>query len=164
MTQVCYRFYHPVFLAMIFVASTAFTHKKIRHRSASKDQVKVSKHHTEEQIRVAYLRSIKTIFQRSCIDCHSSKTVYPWYAKLPVISYFMAADIEAAQKHIDFGQDFPFKSRVTPGQDLEEISKVMQDNSMPPWMYRLLHPEAILSSPEKKDILAWANMGASLEK
>ena len=108
-------------------------------------------------INSSYLRDIKPIFQRSCFDCHSSQTQYPWYYKLPGAKQLIDSDIEEARKHLDMDNDFPFVSHATPIEDLQAIKKTTKEASMPPFRYRVLHKNSSLSMEDKKIILDWAD-------
>ena len=101
------------------------------------------------QINSDYLQSVKPIFKRSCFDCHSGSTRYPWYSKLPFIKSVIDADIKEGLTHLDLTQDFPFKSHATPKEDLEEILRVINESEMPPLRYRILHQSANINEEEK---------------
>ncbi|MGE4234100.1 MAG: heme-binding domain-containing protein [Bacteriovoracia bacterium] len=127
-----------------------------------KDHSKHSMHIEKEQdsaelkrAREGYLKHIKPIFQKKCMDCHSSNTRYPWYHKLPGVKQMMEADIREAKEHMDMTGDFPFKGHGTPESDLKAIAEALENDSMPPFRYRLMHWDSKLTEEEKKIILEW---------
>ena len=104
-----------------------------------------------------YRRNVKSIFQKSCFDCHSQQTHYPWYYKIPGARGLIDSDIAEAKKHIDLTNDFPFKGHGSPEEDLEAIRETMDEDTMPPVRYKILHPSAKLSKAEQEIILQWVS-------
>lgn len=109
-----------------------------------------------------YLKDIKPIFEKKCFDCHSNKTKYPWYFKLPIISGVIENDIKKAKEHLDFSNDFPFISHDTPQKDLVSILKSAEKKSMPPFQYRIMHSDSKITDEDIKIIKAWVD--SSLEQ
>jgi hypothetical protein len=107
------------------------------------------------QINEAYKKSVKPIFQRSCFDCHSQLTRYPWYYKIPGANGLIDSDTAEAKKHIDLTSDFPFQGHGSPEEDLLAIRKTVKESTMPPLRYWILHPGARLNETEQKTILQW---------
>jgi hypothetical protein len=103
----------------------------------------------------SYRQRIQPLFERSCLDCHSSKTRYPWYARLPLVERLIASDIAEGRRHLDLEGGYPFKSHATPLDDLKAIREEIEKNEMPPARYRWLHPDRRLSEEEKKSVVAW---------
>ena len=114
------------------------------------------------EISESYNAHVAPIFQAKCGDCHGSDTHYPWYYRLPGARQLIDADIHEAKVHLDISHGFPFSGHGTPLEDIREISRITQDNSMPPARYWLLHPGARLSSEEKSAIAVWAATAESL--
>ena len=44
---------------------------------------------------------VEAILNRSCIDCHSYKTVWPWYSKVAPISWLLVSDVNEGRKHFN---------------------------------------------------------------
>lgn len=106
-------------------------------------------------INADYLKTVKPTFQKSCFDCHSSSTRYPWYSGLPFAKGLISKDIEEAKSHLDMSKDFPFQGHGSPREDLEAILKALKENSMPPSRYRLMHWGSALSDQEKAAVNDW---------
>lgn len=102
-----------------------------------------------------YKNTVKPLFEQKCFDCHSDKTDYPWYYRIPGIKGFIDGDIAEAREHLDLSKDFPFGGHGDPAEDLEELEKVISEGSMPPFQYRLMHWGSGFSEAEKELILAW---------
>src|SRR5882672_4964909 len=45
--------------------------------------------------------AIAQILDRSCADCHSHRTRWPWYARLPIASNFVRADVTRARRRMN---------------------------------------------------------------
>ena len=106
-------------------------------------------------IQLDYQNRVAPIFEKACMDCHSSRTQYPWYSKIPGIKQMIASDIEEARSHLDFSNGFPFMSHASLVEDLDAIAKSIKDGSMPPFSYRIMHSGTALSAEEKEHVLDW---------
>lgn len=107
------------------------------------------------QINDLYVRSVRPIFQAKCFDCHSDRTVYPPYYKIPGVKWWIDDDIKEAREHIDMSHDFPFGGHGTPLDDLQAMRDVIRNGTMPPWLYRLAHRESRLTDDDRRIILQW---------
>lgn len=114
------------------------------------------------QINASYLRDIKPIFERTCFDCHSGLTRYPWYYPIPGINTWIDGDTREAKRHIDMTNGFPFKGHGTPQKDFEAIEKVIEKDTMPPFRYKIMHWNSRLSEDDKRSILKWIHGGQKL--
>ena len=47
---------------------------------------------------------ILKILERSCYDCHSDNTKYPWYAKVFPLSWYLYNHVEGGRKKLNFSQ------------------------------------------------------------
>jgi len=109
------------------------------------------------QIGQAYNERIQPIFEKKCFDCHSDHARYPWYYKIPGIKQLIDSDIHEAHQHLDFSKGYPFISHANPADDLDAIHDELEDNDMPPWDYRLMHPGTSITDQEKKTIFSWVD-------
>lgn len=88
----------------------------------------------------------------SCGDCHSDRPVTTWEARIAPSYEFSRGDALVALNFSKWDQ-YSAKTRKT---DKALIAKVIEDDSMPPFDYKLLHPSARLSEEEKQAVLQWA--------
>lgn len=98
---------------------------------------------------------IATILERSCYDCHSHETEWPWYAYIAPISWRVAEHVEHGRGDLNFSQ--------WPVLDFEELEHAFRDideqlarDEMPLKDYLLLHPSARLSDEDKVALRSWA--------
>lgn len=98
---------------------------------------------------------VKPILQKSCFDCHSQSTCYPWYYKLPLIKGMIDDDIRKARERLDMSHDFPFSGRVNSLKLLTEIREEVEHGEMPLLSYRLLHWGTLIEGERQDSLFAW---------
>ena len=45
---------------------------------------------------------VRGILERSCFDCHSNETGWPWYSRVAPVSWFVADHVNEARSHLNF--------------------------------------------------------------
>jgi hypothetical protein len=98
---------------------------------------------------------IISVFKRSCYDCHSNETVWPWYSNIAPVSWLVAGDVKDARAHLNFSE-WGNLSRKDIVKMKEEIWEEIEKEKMPLWKYKILHPEAKLTQKDKSLIRGWA--------
>ena len=128
----------------------------------SEVKIKIEKPTSDEQlqkkyvkINKEYIKKVKPLFKRSCFDCHGNTTEFPWYYKLPGAKQLIDHDIVESKRHLDFSNDFPFKSHEEPLKDFYAIEQSIKSTSMPPFRYRILHRNSVLSKEEIEQVMSW---------
>ncbi|SKA18373.1 heme-binding domain-containing protein [Sediminibacterium ginsengisoli] len=103
---------------------------------------------------------IYQVLKRSCYDCHSNNTVYPWYNNFQPVAWLIAKDVKDGKRHFNFDE---FNAYPNPKKKhkLEEFVDEIKDDKMPPGIYTVIHRNAVLSAGEKQQLIAWAD---SLQK
>lgn len=107
----------------------------------------------------SYAKDIEPIFKRSCFDCHSTQTVFPWYHKVPGVRQYLDSHVEEGRHDLDLTDGFPFNQDVHLMKHLRRIAHVVKDKDMPLWDYALMHKDARLSEADREAIVAWASDG-----
>jgi mono/diheme cytochrome c family protein len=87
----------------------------------------------------------KELFARSCADCHSNQTKWPWYSKIAPISWLVQRDVDEGREHFNVSM-WGIQKKNKGDEAKEEFDK----GEMPPWFYLPPHPEARLSKSEAK--------------
>ena len=98
--------------------------------------------------------AVKSILKRSCYDCHSHETTWPWYGYVAPASWLLAYNVAEARSELNLSTwkaYRPDKRRRLLRDALEEI----EEASMPPWEYLLMHGEARLSEKEREILRDW---------
>lgn len=99
---------------------------------------------------------IAQMLRRSCFDCHSNQTVWPWYSQVAPASWLLARDVKNGRKHLNFsawGTYNPTRQLIVLNNIAEEVSS----GGMPYPPYLLLHRDAALDSTARKKIADWAD-------
>jgi len=88
------------------------------------------------------------LFKRSCNDCHSNETVWPWYSNVAPISWIINYDVKEGRSK------FNVSEWGRPGKNEgEEAAAEVRNGTMPPWFYLPPHPEAKLTPAEKEELV-----------
>lgn len=105
---------------------------------------------------VAAPPAVAGALRRGCYDCHSNETRWPPYARVAPISWLAVHDVNDGRKHLNFSTwDKYSDDPGTVAGKLRKIGKVIGKDSMPPWYYVLMHPDARLSGPDRSLIAVW---------
>lgn len=96
---------------------------------------------------------VSAIIERACQNCHSNRTVWPWYSRVAPASWLVADDVIGARRKFNLSA----WARMSPARAQEVLGDVCQEvkaGEMPLWQYRLLHPAAKLSAEDVKAVCA----------
>jgi hypothetical protein len=94
---------------------------------------------------------VAAIFQRACGDCHSNETTWPWYSRVAPASWLVADDVKKGRAHMNLSE-WSFLSPEASRLKLKAACKLVREQEMPLWQYRLMHSEARLTSAEVDQI------------
>lgn len=106
---------------------------------------------------------VKNILERSCNDCHSNNTNYPWYFRTQPLAWWLAHHIEEGKDELNFSEfgSYSLKRKL---HKLEEIAEMVKEGEMPMGAYTFIHRSAQLTEQEKEVVINWAlNAKASLD-
>ncbi|MDH4070078.1 MAG: heme-binding domain-containing protein [Ignavibacteria bacterium] len=96
------------------------------------------------------------ILDRSCYDCHSDNTIYPWYAHIQPVGWWLADHVDEGKGHLNFDQFLTY-STVRQYHKLEEIREMVELDEMPLPSYLILHSDAVLTAESSGRLLAWSD-------
>lgn len=97
---------------------------------------------------------VNAILQRSCKDCHTNKTNYPWYANIQPIGWYLANHIKEGRRELNFSEWKNF-SNQRKRRKLKEICEEVESREMPLRSYLLVHREAWLSDEDIRILCEW---------
>ena len=100
--------------------------------------------------------TVRNVVERSCQDCHSANTRWPWYANIPPISWQIHGDVARARRFLDLG-NWDDYSHAEKAGFLASIDAAVTAHLMPPNRYLLMHPQARLSSMDLRALSDWTN-------
>lgn len=99
---------------------------------------------------------ISLILGRSCADCHTNSTIYPWYVNIQPAAWFMKDHIDEGRRHLNLSV-FNTYSGKKKAHKLEEICEQVEAKEMPLPSYLWIHTDAGLKDSERKALCDWAN-------
>ena len=100
--------------------------------------------------------NIQNLLKKSCYDCHSNNTNYPWYNKVQPLSWVLENHIKEGKEELNFSE-FGVYSKRRQKSKLKSIMSQIRDDEMPLTSYALFHGDAKLSMSDKEEILTWIN-------
>jgi hypothetical protein len=136
-------------VAVLLIAGSAFIHPfgEVRRQDASRPLL-------ADDANIDPVT--KALLERSCQNCHSEKTAWPWYSYSPPVSWLIERDVSTARAHLNLSRwnEYSETQRETL---LAAIGAAVRNHQMPPRRFTLLHPEAVLSPREEQQIYRWAH-------
>ena len=106
------------------------------------------------QAHIGAASGLAAILDRSCRDCHSNATVWPWYTEVAPISWLMSYGVASGRKAVNFSEWAsypPVTQRALLAMSCQDAS-----SGKMPGIYSLLRPETRLSSQDIQTICAAA--------
>jgi Haem-binding domain len=95
------------------------------------------------------------IFERACKDCHSNETVWPWYAQVAPVSWFVTDHVKHGRRHLNFSR-WPANDREHADFLLGAMCMTAERGQMPLSSYTRLHHSAKLSPLDVHTLCAWS--------
>lgn len=98
--------------------------------------------------------TVDSILQRSCNDCHSYSTVWPWYSHVAPVSWLVAADVHRGRQALNLSE----WSGYTPHQQAEMLRDMCEEASqgeMPGALYTTMHRQAQLNNADRQQFCDW---------
>ncbi len=98
---------------------------------------------------------IKNILEKSCYDCHSNHTEYPWYFNFQPIAGWLAHHVEEGKNELNFSEfdTYKLKRKI---HKLKEVIEQVKEGEMPMNSYLIVHKDATLSEDQKNELVKWA--------
>ena len=98
--------------------------------------------------------TVSAILQRSCNDCHSNQTNWPWYSNVAPFSWVVAHDVKDGRKALNLSEWAAY-----PGEERQKLAGEMceaaKEREMPLTQYTLVHRRARLSGPDTQVLCSW---------
>jgi hypothetical protein len=99
---------------------------------------------------------VAAILDRSCNDCHSNKTRWPWYSNVAPVSWFVIDHVDEGRRNLNFSDWGRMNRRESEGM-LKQICEEVKVGAMPLSSYTPLHPGSTLSPQDVKILCDWTN-------
>jgi hypothetical protein len=134
-----------VALSLVFVA-TQFV------RPARVNPPVVAGHSIEEL--TALTPQVSEVLKRSCMDCHSNRTDWPWYSNVAPASWFVIDHVNHGRSHLNFSEWGSYDREKVEGH-LDAICAFSKGGRMPLDSYTWIHRGARLSPEDVKTLCDW---------
>jgi hypothetical protein len=98
---------------------------------------------------------VAAILDRSCRDCHSNETRWPWYTSVSPTSWLVADHVHHGREHFNYSE---WTSIDEDEQDklLGGMCTLVERGRMPLPQYLIIHRDAKLSAAEVRTLCAWS--------
>ena len=96
---------------------------------------------------------VRAILDRSCQDCHSSRTIWPWYSRVAPVSWIVSKHVREGREMLDFSE---WANQPPSADDRMLICDAVSDGRMPLPEYTVIHRNAKLSKRDVELICGWA--------
>lgn len=97
---------------------------------------------------------VQDIFERSCKDCHSNETQWPWYSHIAPLSWLIAHDVKKGRSRLNLSEWAAYSDK-TRDEKLERICDQLRTGEMPDEGYTLIHQNARLTTGERNAVCSW---------
>ena len=97
---------------------------------------------------------VGAILERSCADCHSSSTKWPWYSRVAPVSWMISKHVNEGREMLDFSE---WINQPPPDDQRALICDAVSDGRMPLPSYTMIHHDAKLSKSDVQTVCNWAN-------
>jgi hypothetical protein len=99
---------------------------------------------------------VRAILDRSCRDCHSNDTRWPWYSHVAPVSWMLLQHVNGGRDRMNYSE---WTSYDTDDQDkfLNGMCTLTKKGRMPLPSYLWIHRDATLSDADVKTLCAWSD-------
>ena len=98
---------------------------------------------------------VQAILDRSCRDCHSSDTSWPWYTNITPVNWWLMDHVKEGRRELNYSNwtTFSLKRKT---RKFKEICDEVTEGKMPPKNYLWIHTDAKLSDADRETLCLWA--------
>ena len=97
---------------------------------------------------------VAVLLDRSCADCHSNKTRWPWYTNVSPVSWFVVGHVNDGRQELNFSEWGGYNKRLKETR-LQAMCELAREGSMPLGSYTPLHKGSKLTPEDVKTLCAW---------
>jgi hypothetical protein len=150
-----------VFLGALLALQFVPVHADVVHLANSGSGVHAATMEAFEQS-LQLTPEVRAIVSRSCVNCHSHETQWPWYARIAPVSWLVRKDVAQARGAMNFSAwaSGPGKRPSYQASMLLAACQSASTGRMPPAEYVLLHPESKLQAGDVEVLCGWAKSEA----
>ena len=104
---------------------------------------------------------VKALLERSCFDCHSNRTRWPWYAYVAPMSWYVTDHVRHARGELNM-TEWPLLDLESQQYLLSSMKGELKAKEMPLKSYLLVHWNARLSDEERLQLILWLDEEVAL--
>jgi hypothetical protein len=97
---------------------------------------------------------VQQILSHSCNDCHSSKTVWPWYSNVAPASWLVTSDVNDGRRHLNLSEWTNYKTDRQQ-RKLSQICEEVSEGGMPLRQYAWIHTDTPLNQQQRDAVCQW---------
>jgi hypothetical protein len=98
--------------------------------------------------------NVKAILSRSCADCHSNETKYPWYSSIQPGAWFLKDHIDEGRRELNLSVWKTYEPRRQ-RKKLSEICEQVRAREMPLPSYLWIHWDSKMSDEDIQTLCEW---------
>lgn len=99
---------------------------------------------------------VQALLERSCYDCHSNETKWPWYSYVAPVSWLVAHDVKEGREHLNLSTWTSLSANKRAGV-ADEMAEEVEQGKMPMAIYVRMHSEAKIGPADKALLRRWAD-------
>lgn len=99
---------------------------------------------------------VNEILVKTCNDCHTNNTVYPWYSKIQPVDWWLDKHVKDGKRELNL-DEYTHRPLRYQYHKMEEIAEQVKEGEMPLDSYTWMHKDAKLTEAEKNKLIAWAD-------
>lgn len=115
--------------------------------------VRVDASHTIQAV-VPVPPHINDLIHRSCYDCHSNETRWPWYSQISPVSWWLKSHVNDGRSAMNFSE-FASLTKKKQLKRLDDACDEVKKGDMPLKTYLPFHPAAKLSDADRGALCTW---------
>lgn len=135
-------------LGLLFVLVVIQFIRPTRNSSAGESPNEISKFYNVPV-------EIHAVIKKSCYDCHSNNTEYPWYTNIQPVGLWLQSHVNEGKRELNFSEFGTYEQKKAKHK-FEEIEEVVGEGEMPLTSYTLIHRDTKLTAEQSSAIAAWA--------
>jgi hypothetical protein len=113
----------------------------------------IGKNHLSTLIQIP--EPITQLLEKSCYDCHSNHTKYPWYSHIQPIGFWLDHHVDEGKSELNFSEFVTYKKKRQLHK-LDEIVEMVEEQEMPLLSYTWIHIDGKLSAADQTALVNWA--------
>ena len=99
---------------------------------------------------------VGAILDRSCADCHSNKTRWPWYSHVAPVSWFVIDHVNEGRQEMNISEWGRY-DREDQDRKLKQICREVTNGAMPLSSYTPMHAGSALTEVDIQTLCDWTN-------